>query len=900
MRTLSLTFLDPSLEFQYQKQNELNRYKLFSTFLIFQIIFLIFMLIFIIIQNHRNYDHIIIFSASLLFFSLIRFFKCKKAFFFKLGLNIFCLFFGILLTEFACLLRGCETSECPMNIGSIAFIIPIQSFCTLIVLTKMNWILSSFFYLVNIVYFLARMLDIDDNSQNVLIWLGFLFGISNFCYLAFIEEKNYRNMFKANYDSHQNLNLFHLLLRNIIPSSIFILNYKKKPNEIEFINRNAFKMIKKTLGIPKLGFSDANFQENDLKKGVSFSKIEEFFHKFNVMDKKFDAYEKNISQLFLDFYHSKIDVPQSPSNENSKEEIEFLTLNLIRQIAEKEKAPQKGKEILISTPLNPLETTIHQDSVFENTEKHIENPYNKIQKSEKQSEEKSASATSQCFTQEDEPKHKYYQLKIAKIHWEDSECLLVLLSDITKSKKIIELRNLDHYKNQLLASISHDLRTPLNGIIGMLNITLSQITDTKIKEFLLIGLRSASLLDFLIKDILDFSQISYKKLRLNYERFSVDEMLKEILCMMQFQARNSPIHLEYDAHMADGLKIYSDVNRIKQILINLLGNAIKFTKKGVVRLKVEEIPLQNQLKFSVEDTGIGIKKEDQGRLFQLFGKLEQTDKEINKHGIGLGLAISNNLAKLLNKSKANLGLQVESTFGKGSIFWFYVDIGTPNSKENSNEHSEIIQNSRDSEQILLEFGRNLKESAFESSKCLKESKKCRETPFSIEKTKHEFSKIKEEYITRKSPKKLFSMESESYLHEEKSPKNLKPIILIVDDDRVNLYVLEKYLEPLSVEIVKAINGVEAVKFVEKEVLEKNKKVSLILMDCNMPIMNGFEATEEILKVLEKEGRMTIPILGITANDTDGDVEKCLKAGMIRMMVKPIKKDEFLSTVKVFL
>ena len=236
------------------------------------------------------------------------------------------------------------------------------------------------------------------------------------------------------------------------------------------------------------------------------------------------------------------------------------------------------------------------------------------------------------------------------------------------------------------------------------------------------------------------------------------------------------------------------------------------------------------IKFSVSDTGIGIRKEDQPKLFRLFGKLSQEDPEINKHGIGLGLAISNSLAKLLAPISEDSGLHVESSFGQGSTFWFYVDVG------------------------------------------------------SIE------SPMKKPVLT--------ILESSSSV-EVKFPSfdKAKPLVLIVDDDMVNLFVLEKYLEILQIDVLRAMNGVEAVEIVEREVVHGKKKLALILMDCHMPLMNGLKATELIINVLVEAKKEMIPIVGISANDSQEEVENCLKAGMIKFIGKPIKREEFYKLIE---
>lgn len=443
---------------------------------------------------------------------------------------------------------------------------------------------------------------------------------------------------------------------------------------------------------------------------------------------------------------------------------------------------------------------------------------------------------------EDSESNKVYELKMAKIHWDDHESLLLLFSDITKTKKLIELQNKDNYKNQLLATISHDLRTPLNGVIGMISATISEIVDSKHKEFLNIALKSAHLLEFLIKDILDFSQFTFKKLRMNFSSFNIMELVEEVMSLMQFQAKNRDISLELITKIKENSLICrSDPNRIKQILINLIGNAIKFTKTGFVRLTLElEHPEDNNylLKFSVQDTGIGIKQEDQRHLFKLFGKLKQEDPEINKNGIGLGLAISNALVRLLYDNENENFIHLQSKYGEGSLFWFYVDIG---------------------EALITEKQQQPSPSKF-------------------------------------SPSLKKTLDSDSPKNQEKGNK----AILLVDDDALNLFVLENYLEKAPFKLIKAQNGAEAVKIVENEVLKGEMHISLILMDCNMPVMNGFIATDKIIESLKRANREIIPIIGITANDIEYEEEKGLAAGMKKMLMKPVKKEEFMNVIQNYL
>jgi len=273
-----------------------------------------------------------------------------------------------------------------------------------------------------------------------------------------------------------------------------------------------------------------------------------------------------------------------------------------------------------------------------------------------------------------EPKKNYYEIKIIKLYWEDSICLLLLLNDNTNVFRISELLNLDHYKNQLLASVSHDLRTPLNGLNGMLEISISKTDDPILKNYLDLAKKSASFLNYLVHDILDFSLMSFKKMRLNIEEIDIRKIIEEMMSLIEFQTKDKKIDLEFKCECKETISIFSDNTRIRQILLNLLSNAIKFTHQGSIKVFLENFPdtLDERplYKISVQDTGIGIQQEDVCKLFRLFGRLEDHHK-INKTGIGLGLTISKNISKLLCPEKPE-GLQMESTFEKGSTFSFFL------------------------------------------------------------------------------------------------------------------------------------------------------------------------------------------------------------------------------------
>ena len=180
-------------------------------------------------------------------------------------------------------------------------------------------------------------------------------------------------------------------------------------------------------------------------------------------------------------------------------------------------------------------------------------------------------------------------MKIIKVLFEESICVMIILNETTNIFRISELMSLNNYKNQLLASVSHDLRTPLNGINGMLEISIEKTTDLEVLSHLNMAKTSTKFLNFLINDILDFSLMSFKQMRLKLEKIDFFSILQEMQNLFEYQARSKKIELKISCMCASFQEIFSDSRRICQILLNLLSNALKFTQKGFIELILEEI-----------------------------------------------------------------------------------------------------------------------------------------------------------------------------------------------------------------------------------------------------------------------------------------------------------------------
>jgi CheY-like chemotaxis protein/anti-sigma regulatory factor (Ser/Thr protein kinase) len=323
--------------------------------------------------------------------------------------------------------------------------------------------------------------------------------------------------------------------------------------------------------------------------------------------------------------------------------------------------------------------------------------------------------------------------------------------------------------------------------------------------------QSAHSLMEVINNILDFSKIESGKLELHIEEFNLNDINDQVIDLIKFEANNKNLNLNFILEKNVPKYIYVDGIRLKQVLINLLNNAVKFTHNGDLTLKISVIQILTDdeicLRFSVKDSGIGIKKENQLKIFEAFS---QEDNSTTKKfgGTGLGLSISNQLLGLMNSK-----LELESELGQGSEFSFILKV------KYSNQNLELD--------------------------------KARELPNTIS--------VNNTIIT-----------------------NQKKIIFIVEDNKINMLLAKTLVHKMlpNAEIIELENG--------KDALEKTKELlpDLILMDIQMPIMNGYESATEIRKLPMTE---KIPIIALTAGTIVGEKEKCIKFGMDDYISKPIDK-----------
>ena len=359
-------------------------------------------------------------------------------------------------------------------------------------------------------------------------------------------------------------------------------------------------------------------------------------------------------------------------------------------------------------------------------------------------------------------------------------------------------------KSLFLANMSHEIRTPMNGVLGNAGLLLEDNLTSSQKKIAANIVKSGESMMQILNDILDFSKIDAGQVSLYPHTFNLREQFSSIHQLFEMQAAEKGIdfRLELDKKIPEN--VYADSTRLRQIVSNLVSNAIKFTKKGWVALRIKLVGSNEKeatIRIEVEDTGIGISENNQKNLFIEFSQADQsTTKEFG--GTGLGLSISQRLAKMLDGT-----IEVVSEPEKGSLFW-------------------------------LEF------------------------------------KLQIATITQMQTK------DDKAADEKENLGKLK--VLLVEDNAINLELASNYLSRFGIEYEAAINGKEAVEKL------KNQTYDIVLMDCQMPIMDGYEATRTIRNF--KLSTQPI-IIAMTANAMSGDEEKCRAAGMDDYLSKPISRSK---------
>jgi signal transduction histidine kinase/CheY-like chemotaxis protein/HPt (histidine-containing phosphotransfer) domain-containing protein len=496
----------------------------------------------------------------------------------------------------------------------------------------------------------------------------------------------------------------------------------------------------------------------------------------------------------------------------------------------------------------------------------------------------------------------------------------------------IEVQKSARMKSDFLANMSHEIRTPMNAVIGMAEMALREELPPTARDYINQIKDSGKTLLTIINDILDFSKIESGKMDIVIAEYEPMSIISDIASIISTRIGSKDIELVFDIDPNIPSKLLGDNTRIKQIIINIANNAVKFTKDGRVLLKISFSQASDDdeitLRVSVEDTGIGIKEEDLGKLFQSFSQVD-SKRNRNIEGTGLGLAISKQLLSLMDGS-----ISVESEYGVGSTFSFSLPQKVIDSKP-SIDCSRIqgisvvglVVNPFIQEQLQSDVVRlGADYSAITSAEELEALDDIPEFLF----VEHIlFNKAVEQFV-RNHPdmtailminfhtmvmynipnllvvkKPLFSQNIAAILkHEDLNANNyddsdddfqfIAPdaTILVVDDNAINLTVAEGLLEPLKMNIDTALSGEEAIGKISA------KHYDIIFMDHMMPELDGVETTHIIRRFHDEYN--DVPIIALTANAVDGTKDMFLQEGMNDFVAKPIELNVIVSKIKKWL
>lgn len=499
-----------------------------------------------------------------------------------------------------------------------------------------------------------------------------------------------------------------------------------------------------------------------------------------------------------------------------------------------------------------------------------------------------------------------------------------IFSEFANNKNQIYMNNLQlekasNMKSDFLANMSHEIRTPMNAVIGMAEMALREDIPPAAKNYISQIKSSGQALLTIINDILDFSKIESGKMDINEADYEPMSVVNDVVNIIMTRIGNKRLEFTLDINPGLPNELHGDSIRIKQVLVNLANNAIKFTKDGNVHLQMDfKRTSENEIIMyvSISDTGSGIKKEDMGKLFRSF---QQVDSKRNRNieGTGLGLAICKQLISLMGGD-----IKAESVYGEGSRFTFKLPQKVVNNTASIDRHQEdiavagLIENQYIEKQMQRDMSRFV--SGYFSIKSeeelglLKERKASylfveqtlftdavqdflRDNPAITGVVLINFRAVRSYNIpnVRIIKKPLYSLTLASIFHGDIVYSSFAQMeaddfdftapdaeILVVDDNSVNLTVVQGLLNPLDMKIETAVSGKEAVNKII------NKKYDIIFMDHMMPEMDGVETTRVIRRMLGENGQ--VPIIALTANAVDGTKELFINEGMDDFVAKPIE------------
>jgi two-component system, sensor histidine kinase len=456
--------------------------------------------------------------------------------------------------------------------------------------------------------------------------------------------------------------------------------------------------------------------------------------------------------------------------------------------------------------------------------------------------------------------------------------------DVTEQEKVAEYlksakekaEQSAQMKSEFLASMSHEIRTPMNGVIGTLSLMLREELSEQQREYAVVAKDSADSLLTLINDILDFSKIEAGKLNIESSEVDIAQLTQSVCRTFKTAAESKKIKLTFNIDKLAAKRVLTDANRLRQVLNNVIGNALKFTQEGSVEVSVAALRKKDgniACKWTIKDTGIGITPDRASAIFDAFTQADNTTTR-NFGGTGLGLSISKQLCKLMGGN-----ISVKSDIGKGSEFTFWV---TATEISSISSIQPEIQKSDKTKSSTQGVSHARKPPEYKVSAKVEDSIN--------ESNQTETVKLVPDLPASNDSEATSEMESNNIIADDvDSYADLDVVldVLLVEDNRINQMVAKKMLTSCGLYVEVANNGQEALERLNDT---ESGQFDIVFMDCHMPILDGYETTAAIRNGTAGEHNRNIPIIAMTANAMKGDKEKCFEVGMDDYMSKPINQN----------
>ena len=795
-----------------------------------------------------------------------------------------------------------------------------------------NWIFKVLLVAANIIIISLRTLTIDDYDVSGAVYLRAAVSAIYTIFLLYISEKIKRVVFMDFQQSRNKNSTFSNIIKNI-PEMILMLNPDLSVAEKNNLIDKFFKAEHETLR------STTNMEQSGLKEMHTKALTENLVQEVDEKETE-DSMKSRLLVMRLSALHK----PTLRDQELEKAFFKFVFPENLFETVQDVDAPR------------PENTRVKDHNLFE-----ILRGISKDVKGFRRFLDDNTNGEFIVIDMKFAPdlnstQERGVEVKIAVANFSNKvseEKIILILRDTTQRDVIARLEDNNQYKDALLASVSHELRTPLNTNINCLEqIVADGSVPSEVREaYAVPALKNGKILLNIINDILDLSQISSRSIKLYFEPHSLKQTLKNCLYLVEFQAKKKGLQIDLQIEKDVPDLICTDHVRLSRVVLNLLNNAVKFTSEGMIRVKVEAE--DDSFLFSVEDTGIGLDEETITKLRNMLSKMNANERiAVRSTGAGLGLNVSNILAKMLGP-EGKAGVTFDSTVNKGSKFCFRIDekpettmnvyvsngvsrlqfelkgqkirmkskqlFEIPSAKHFSFGRTESIVLPANIKPDANDSGVNLDkdidfgsiEKAYDAEKYDLSQKMLNSLvvlrPSSLDLNGVKRGRTKGDSIIRVEPVKD---EKIALLNPQEIPKEPECTccqVMVVDDEPFNVMTLEQLLSKWKKKCVTAFNGKDALNKLRKkegyrcDPSNSNCKwVNLILMDKNMPIMDGIETTREISKMVESGELAKKFVVGNTAYVGQKEIDEFLGAGLQEILFKPLDKNKLEKVITKYL